>query len=106
MHTLPYEIDCTTCGCADTEVEKEPQPDSWFADGVAHCNCCGQVFSFRAPKPTAAMEREKQTTVIYSAVRCPQCGSRDVPVTHSALPVRYHRCRQCGHNFKSVEKRN
>lgn len=104
MHCLPYEIDCTTCGCADTEVEREPQPEAWFADGVARCNCCDQVFGFRAPKAGSG-EQGASSTVIFTPVLCPQCGSPDVPVTHSALPVRYHRCRGCGNTFKSVEKR-
>ena len=103
MHTLEYEIDCTTCGCADVEVERQPRPDGWFADGVAHCNECGQVFSFRAPKDQPASERE--SSVSYQPVQCPQCRSADVPVQRTVLPVRYHRCRGCGHTFKSVEKR-
>jgi uncharacterized protein with PIN domain len=103
MHTLDYEIDCTTCGCPDTEVEREPRAGAWFADGIARCNDCGQQFSFRAPKEHE--EKEQQTTVSFQAIRCPSCRSTDVPVTHSALPVRYHRCRQCQTTFKSVEKR-
>ena len=104
MHTLDYEIDCTTCGCPDVAVEREPKPDAWFADGVARCNDCGQIFAFRAPKPDA--EEKRQTTVVFVAVRCPECRSTDTPVTHSALPVRYHRCKFCGNTFKSVEKRS
>ena len=103
MHTLDYEIDCTTCGCPDVEVEREPRHDSWFADGVAHCNDCGQTFSFRAPKEH--MEKERETAVAYQPVQCPNCRSTDVPVQRTVMPVRYHRCRQCGQTFKSVEKR-
>ena len=102
MHTLPYEIDCTTCGCADTEVEREPAAEGWFADGVAHCNNCNQTFGFRAPKEVTA---EVQKTVVYNPIRCPACNSLDVPVTRTVMPVRYHHCRACGHTFKSVEKR-
>jgi len=103
MHTLDYEIDCTTCGCPDTEVEREPQAGAWFADGIAHCNECGQVFAFRAPKEQE--EKGEQKSVVYTPIHCPVCGSTDVPIQRTAIPVRYHRCRACGHNFKSVEKR-
>ncbi len=102
MHTLPYEIDCTTCGCPDVEVERDPNPAGWFADGVAHCNECGQVFSFRAPKEA---REEAEKAAIYQPVQCPLCGSIDVPVQRTVKPVRYHQCRGCGANFKSIEKR-
>jgi DNA-directed RNA polymerase subunit RPC12/RpoP len=100
MHTLEYEIDCTHCGCPDAEVEREARPGAWFADGIARCNNCRQTFSFRAPKEHA----EREATVIYNPIRCPSCRSTDVPVTHTAAPVRYHRCRNCTNTFKSVEK--
>lgn len=103
MHTLDYEIDCTTCGCPDVEVEREPQTGSWFADGVARCNECGQVFSFRTPKE--AEEEPRGQAVQYQPVQCPVCRSSDCPVQRTVLPVRYHKCRNCQHTFKSVEKR-
>ena len=104
MHTLDYEIDCTTCGCPDVEVEREPRHDSWFADGVAHCNNCSQGFIFRAPKE-AADDESTGRAVAYQPVQCPDCRSTDVPVQRTVMPVRYHHCRNCGTNFKSVEKR-
>jgi hypothetical protein len=43
--------------------------------------------------------------VLWTRVRCPQCGSSDCPVVNSShVPIRYHKCRQCGHSFKSIEK--
>ena len=104
MHTLDYEIDCTTCGCPDVDVEREPRSDAWFADGVARCNDCGQTFSFRAPKEEA--EEPAARAVRYEPVQCPTCRSTDVPVQRTVMPVRYHRCRHCGATFKSVEKRS
>ena len=102
MHTLDYEIDCTTCGCPDVDVEREPQAGAWFADGVARCTECGQVFGFR---PKEHSEKERETSVQYQPVQCPRCRSTDVPVQRTVLPVRYHKCRGCGETFKSVEKR-
>ena len=44
-------------------------------------------------------------SVLWGGVRCTQCGSQDCPVYHSShIPIRYHKCRSCGRNFKSVEK--
>lgn len=38
---------------------------------------------------------------------CPACGGRNVPVYKSQVEkapfVRYHKCSDCGHNFKSIE---
>ena len=101
MHTLKYEIDCTTCGCPDVEVERQPRADAWFADGVAHCNNCGQIFCFRAPKD----QPEPSNSVVEYQVECPVCHSIDVPIQRSLLPVRYRRCQHCGHRFKSILKR-
>lgn len=45
--------------------------------------------------------------VIYIKVRCPnpECKSLKVPVYDSShLPIRYHKCSDCGLNFKSIEK--
>jgi transcription elongation factor Elf1 len=108
MHSLPYEIDCQECGCADVEVDRRPRPGEWFASGLARCNNCGAQWSFR--KPEGVKEQADQASpeprgaaVIYTPVKCPHCRSADVPVQHSELPVRYHKCRSCGESFKSVE---
>jgi transcription elongation factor Elf1 len=110
MHSLPYEINCTECGCPDVDVERPPRPGEWFASGQARCNECGAPFSFRAPEPgdgpdAAGGRKAEGGSVAYRPVKCPECGSLDVPVQRTALPVRYHQCRACGANFKSVEKR-
>ena len=41
--------------------------------------------------------------VRYVPVRCPKCKSKDNKCYASRLPIRYHVCNECGHNFKSVE---
>ena len=42
--------------------------------------------------------------ILWIRVRCPQCVSQDCPVYESFhIPVRYHKCRTCGPNFKRVE---
>ena len=53
------------------------------------------------PHPQAADESEP---VKYIRPKCPACGSTNVPVYNSNhLPIRYHKCGDCGHRFKSVE---
>lgn len=43
--------------------------------------------------------------VRYTRVKCPNCRSYRVPVYCSNhLPVRYHKCEECGMRFKSVEE--
>jgi len=43
--------------------------------------------------------------VRYVRTRCPKCRSTNVPVYDSShLPVRYHKCSNCGHTFKSIEE--
>lgn len=108
MHTLPYEIDCQECGCPDVEVDKVPRPGEWFPSGLARCNECGSTWSFRQPDKEQEAKAEdgepRGAAVLYHPVKCPVCQSTDVPVQHSQLPVRYHKCRSCGEPFKSVEK--
>ncbi|MFH1370364.1 MAG: hypothetical protein ABII09_03645 [Planctomycetota bacterium] len=59
----------------------------------------------RRDKPATAKIEPVARPVIYMKVRCPCCKSTNCPVTNSAnLPIRYHKCRECGFNFKSVEK--
>jgi len=49
---------------------------------------------------------ESQDQVVrYIKPRCPKCGSTNVPVYDSShLPIRYHKCSDCGHAFKSIEE--
>lgn len=43
--------------------------------------------------------------VRYVRPRCPKCNSPNVPVYSSRdLPIRYHKCADCGHTFKSIEE--
>ena len=56
---------------------------------------------------TAQRKRESGTLppVIWYKIKCPVCGSENVPVYHTARPIRYHKCEDCGHTFKSIEKK-
>jgi len=49
--------------------------------------------------------RPDEDVVRYVRPRCPKCGSTNVPVYSSRdIPVRYHKCSDCGHTFKSIEE--
>lgn len=58
------------------------------------CEYCGHRWHAR---------REGVRTVIYRPVRCPECESKECPVQNSRLPIRYHKCRDCGTSFRSKE---
>lgn len=54
-------------------------------------------------KETKKQEIENDYIVIYKPIICPRCKSKKQKCYKTDLPVRYHKCGTCGHNFKSVE---
>lgn len=63
----------------------------------------------KAPEPVSDEEdsaggEDIKYGVPYYPVRCPKCGSKNQVCYNSKLPVRYHKCRDCGTNFKSTER--
>lgn len=42
--------------------------------------------------------------VVYAVTRCPTCNSKSTKVTSTRGKIRMHKCKECGHNFKSVEQ--
>jgi hypothetical protein len=94
---------CTYCGCRDVEVRKEPDPDEWFASGIAVCNHCSRQFVYMHHNEEQE-EARVGSGVVFQRVKCPVCKSKDVPVKSTVDRIRYHKCRDCGRNFKSVEK--
>jgi len=57
----------------------------------------------KVKKKTLPME-VTHSVVIWQTIKCPACGSENVPVYSTQLPIRYHKCRDCKTCFKSVEK--
>jgi len=43
-------------------------------------------------------------SIIYSPIKCPYCKSKNAKVYSTKFPIRYHTCKNCGANFKSVEE--
>jgi hypothetical protein len=42
--------------------------------------------------------------VEYYVVKCPRCQSEKTKIYKHDRPIRYHKCQDCGHNFKSIER--
>ena len=56
----------------------------------------------RRKKRPAAVKRV--SVVYYIKVACPVCHSDRCPVYNTRdIPIRHHKCKDCGHTFKSVE---
>jgi len=58
----------------------------------------------RQPKENKKEEDIDNYAIIVYPIKCPRCGSKKVYRYKSDLPVRYYKCKNCGHNFKSIEK--
>ena len=54
--------------------------------------------------PGRPVNSEDQYGVPFIPLRCPKCSGKKVKCYSTHLPVRYHLCRDCGCNFKSVEQ--
>ena len=61
------------------------------------------------PSPTPKKDAEKivsppmQYGIIYYPLRCPRCKSTEIKTHTSKPPIRYHKCRKCDYNFRSIE---
>jgi phage FluMu protein Com len=91
--------ECPACGCNATTLigagEKHGRPWAKF-----RCDFCACQFGFgRNPdKPRLV------NGVTYRKLRCPSCDSKNTTTTSTRQPVRFHKCNNCGQNFKSVEE--
>lgn len=57
----------------------------------------------RKPQPQAE-DDILLVAVTYVPTCCPKCQSPDTKITRTDKPVRYHKCTECGQNFKSVQE--
>jgi hypothetical protein len=55
--------------------------------------------------PQASDAQERNNSVLYIPLKClnKKCQSKRVICYSTALPYRYHECKDCGHKFRSVE---
>ena len=79
-----------------------------FLDDIPDLNLPGKRRKKKSPGPGApgpGATRPEDKVVRYVRLRCPKCGGLNVPVYDSGhLPIRYHKCTECGHTFKSIEE--
>ncbi len=62
-------------------------------------------------EPTAESKKDQEKKegepqrygVIYYPLRCPRCRSKDIKTHTSLPPIRYHKCKKCDYNFRSIE---
>jgi transposase-like protein len=92
-------LDCGKCGCNATEM---------IAAGMRfgkpwvryRCDHCGHEFTLGNNPAREGIVNG----VVFHVVRCPGCKSKNTEVTRKANErIRYHKCRDCGQSFKSVE---
>ena len=115
---------CPNCGCQDTRILVAPRDEkharSWWGSGKARCNYCSVVFYFQSEpnngkqiqtqetpidhqEPVVESNSDRLPVVAYIQTRCPACHSARTRVSSTRRPIRWHKCRDCGHTFKSYE---
>lgn len=116
--------ECPACGCTDAEILREPDEEAswWHGSGLARCNHCGKRFGFSEyppaialpppPPPPAEVRQALGGAVLYNPICCPACHSENTRITStrprknpSTPQIRYHRCNDCDHRFKSIQSR-
>jgi len=110
---------CPHCGCRHTERVNTGSRwgVSWGGEAPTRrkCRYCGRQFNAvieNEPVPDQmnepiddlqTPEPEVITPIIHHVHTCPACGSKRTRITRTVRPTRYHKCKDCGHNFKSFE---
>jgi transposase-like protein len=92
--------ECPKCGCNGVTLESagDTRGKPWAKFRCTHCD---QVFSIGF---SAVTKDTVVNGVVYHRVKCPTCQSKNTEITRTASEkIRYHKCRDCGQNFKSVE---
>ena len=78
-----------------------------FLDNLPDLNILRRRKREKSPGPGASGPDDQM--VRYIRLRCPKCGSVQVPVQHTnpevdSKIIRHHKCLGCGRTFKSVEE--
>jgi predicted Zn-ribbon and HTH transcriptional regulator len=80
--------------------------DSWIQKSDHWLPRPNKRKSVQVTEPPAQEQEQDQLPqygVIYHVLRCPKCKSKNIRTHTTELPIRYHKCRDCGYNFKSRE---
>jgi hypothetical protein len=91
------ESPCPRCGAM---FGPEPVFNRFWNEWKQQCGHCQMEWTVKVE------EEEKETPIelaYFVPVECPKCHKTDCPVTSSSPPLRKHKCRDCGHAFKSVQ---
>ena len=95
--------ECKDCGCEASEVVQRFK--RWGKPYVLRqCEACGS--EYQVPDPASngqAKSVDDDQGIPYLVNRCPKCGSSNIPVKSTRRPIRWHKCGDCLHTFKSVE---
>ena len=101
---------CPQCGCQAIHPDPARKPTWWHQQKTDDdeedlpskkitphiCDHCGERF-------TVTTEETIPAAVEYHRTRCPACRVA-VTVETTRAPIRYHKCRNCGWRFKSIER--
>lgn len=92
---------CPKCGCP--EVRSEGTRPAGFRRRTRRVACahCGHRYKQLLKEQESDQELE---TIIVQLPYCPKCLSEKPFTTGTSGATRYHKCRECGHKFKSVAK--
>jgi transcription elongation factor Elf1 len=88
---------CPRCGAT---FGPEPVFNRFWNEWKQQCGHCQMEW-------TVEVEAEAESSPVdlayFVQVECPKCHGTDCPVKSSTPPIRKHKCRDCGHSFKSVQ---
>ncbi len=111
--------ECPQCGCQESRLLASRQSawvctDPRYGDLSAtfetrRCTGCGARFRAKSEIENCQLtiensEHDSEQAVIYRPVRCPACKSKQTKISTTRDRIRYHKCRDCGQTFKSVEE--
>ena len=59
-------------------------------------------------KPSPETETKKEVKplqygILFYPLKCPRCNSKNIKTHTSKPPIRYHKCKDCNYNFRSIE---
>lgn len=99
---------CVYCACKRTTLIETVERFGVTQERRS-CDHCKKTFRcdavpVQAPEPEKASDPNAPVFYPVAQICCPSCGSENTKVTHTQRPNRRHKCVECDHSFKSIEK--